>query len=131
MYKNQLIVFIGLAGAVGTFGIIESAYLSSFVFFVLGIANYAMAAFFAFKYFTYGRGLRKSQNSHEPRNKRSDKRWNIIQMAAFQIAPEINNSEDIEKDPSGLTDCSCEQKAKGIDLFEPDIVFRILNPPYL
>ncbi len=74
MYKNQLIVFIGLAGAVGTFGIIESAYLSSFVFFVLGIANYAMAAFFAFKYFTYGRGVGKSQNSHKPRNKRSDRR---------------------------------------------------------
>jgi hypothetical protein len=74
VYKNQLVVFIGLAAAVGTFGIIESAYLSSFVFFALGIANYAIAAFFGFKYFTYGRGVRKSQNSHKPRNKRSDSR---------------------------------------------------------
>ena len=74
VYKNQLIVFIGLAAAVGTFGIVESAYLSSFVFFTLGIANYAIAAFFGFKYFTYGRGVRNSQNSHKPRNKRSDRR---------------------------------------------------------
>ena len=73
VYKNQLVVFIGLAAAVGTFGIIESAYLSSFVFFALGIANYAIAAFFGYKYFTYGR-VRKSQNSHKPRNKRPDRR---------------------------------------------------------
>ena len=65
---------MGLAAAVGTFGIVESAYLSSFVFFALGIANYAMAAFFAFKYFTFGRGVQKSQNSHKPRNKRFDRR---------------------------------------------------------
>ena len=74
VYRNQLIVFMGLAAAVGTFGIGESAFLSSFIFFALGIANYAMAAFFAFKYFTYGRGVRKSHNSHGPRSKRSDKR---------------------------------------------------------
>jgi hypothetical protein len=74
VYKSQLIVFMGLAAAVGTFGIVQSAYLSSFVFFALGIANYAIAAFFAFKYFTYGRGARKSQDSHKPRNKRSDRR---------------------------------------------------------
>ncbi|MGA7368513.1 MAG: hypothetical protein WBX01_05240 [Nitrososphaeraceae archaeon] len=74
VYKNQLVVFIGLAAAVGTFGIVESAYLSSFVFFILGIANYAMAAFFALKYFTYGRGVRKSQNSHKSRNRRLDRR---------------------------------------------------------
>jgi hypothetical protein len=52
-------------------------------------------------------------------------------MAVFQNAPEFNNSEDIEKDPSVLTDCICEQKIKGIDLIEPDVVFRIPNPPYL
>ena len=38
----------------------------------------------------------------------------MIHIGAFQNAPEINNSEDIEKDPSGLTECSCEQKAKGM-----------------
>lgn len=65
---------MGLAAAVGTFGIVESAYLSSFIFFALGMANYAIAAFFAFKYFTYNRGVRKSQNSHKPRNKRYDRR---------------------------------------------------------
>ena len=74
VYKNQLVVFIGVAAAIGTFGIVQSAYLSSFVFFALGIANYAIAAFFGYKYFTYDRGVRKSQNSHKPRNKRSDRR---------------------------------------------------------
>ena len=74
VYKNQLIVFMGLAAAVGTFGIVESAFLSSFIFFALGIANYAMAAFFAFKYFTYDRGVRKSQNSRRAKTKRTDGR---------------------------------------------------------
>lgn len=65
---------MGLAAAVGTFGIVESAFLSSFIFFALGIANYAMAAFFAFKYFTYDRRVRKSQNSHRAKSKRTDGR---------------------------------------------------------
>ena len=74
MYRNQLIIFVGMAAAVGTFGIVESAFLASFVFFILGIANYGMAAFFAYKYFTYDRRIRKSERSHKPRNKRSDMR---------------------------------------------------------
>ncbi|MFY9965988.1 MAG: hypothetical protein WBP83_14910 [Nitrososphaeraceae archaeon] len=74
VYKNQLIIFMGLAAAVGTFGLVESAYLSSFIFFALAIANYAMASFFAFKYFTYDRGARNSYNSRKPSGKRSDRR---------------------------------------------------------
>lgn len=74
VHKNQLTIFIGLAAAVGTFGLIESAFLSSFVFFILAIANYAMAAFFAFKYFTYDRNVRSSYSSRRSGSKRSTKR---------------------------------------------------------
>lgn len=74
VFKNQLIIFMGLAAAVGTFGLIQSALISSFLFFALAIANYVIAGFFAFKYFTYDRSVRKAYNSRKSGNRRYDRR---------------------------------------------------------